>query len=361
MIRTRLAMGAALCAAAAFAVTACGAGSTPAAGPAKAAPASVRYTSGTAISHNAATDTGDFAKGATSSPAAMKWVQLSSAAVGALNPVVVNGAGFTLYRFDEDTPNPSKSNCNGACAVTWPPVLVQPGGQIFLNGVPKSAVGVVRRADGNLQVTIGGWPVYKFSKDTAPGQTNGQGVGGTWFGVTPEGQKAGPSAQGTSSTTGLDYQNGTAAQNNAPANTGDLAKGASSSPAAMKWVQLSSAAVGALNPVIVNGAGFTLYRFDEDTPNPSKSNCNGACAVTWPPVLVRPGSKIFLNGVPQSAVGVVRRADGTLQVTIGGWPVYKFSKDTAAGQANGEGVGGTWFGVSPEGAKVLPIAGSSGT
>ncbi|MFD9330784.1 hypothetical protein [Streptomyces sp. NPDC060065] len=50
---------------------------------------------------------------------------------------------------------------------------------------------MVKRTDGTLQVTIGGWPVYRFSKDLEPGDTNGQGVGGTWFGVTPDGQKAG--------------------------------------------------------------------------------------------------------------------------------------------------------------------------
>lgn len=50
---------------------------------------------------------------------------------------------------------------------------------------------MVKRDDGRLQVTIGGWPVYRFSGDTEPGDTNGQGVGSTWFGVTPDGQKAG--------------------------------------------------------------------------------------------------------------------------------------------------------------------------
>ncbi|MEV0185791.1 hypothetical protein AB0I54_41975 [Streptomyces sp. NPDC050625] len=281
-------------------------------------------------------------------------MQLTAGAAGKLNPVVVDGAGFTLYRFDKDTAKPSKSNCNDACATTWPPVLVRPGSKIFLSGVEKSAVGVVRRDDGSLQVTIGGWPVYRFSKDTAPGQTNGQGVGGTWFGVTPDGGKALPSRGGTNS--GLDYLDGTAQQNNAPANTGDFYKGPRNSAAAMKWVQLTAGAAGNLNPVVADGAGFTLYRFDKDTAKPSKSNCNDACATTWPPVLVRPGSKIFVDGVPASQVGVVRRDDGHLQVTIGGWPVYRFSKDTAPGQTNGEGVGGTWFAVSPTGQKVLPVA-----
>jgi Secreted repeat of unknown function len=86
------------------------------------------------------------------------------------------------------------------------------------------------------------------------------------------------------------------------------------------------------------------------------SNCSGSCAVTWPPVLVQRGSRIFVDGVPASQIGIVTRSDGTLQVTIGGWPVYRFSKDTAPGQTNGEGVGGIWFAVNPHGGKVLPPA-----
>ncbi|WP_229325017.1 hypothetical protein [Streptomyces sp. UNOC14_S4] len=125
-------------------------------------------------------------------------MQLSASKARALDPVVVNGAGFTLYRFDKDTANPSKSTCNGDCASTWPPVVVAPGGKVFLDGVDKAKAGTVKRDDGTLQVTVGGWPVYRFSKDTKPGETKGQGVGGTWFGVTPDGKKAG----GTGGSTG---------------------------------------------------------------------------------------------------------------------------------------------------------------
>src|SRR5262249_33311209 len=201
---------------------------------------------------------------------------------------------------------------------TWPPVPARPCSRISLDGVSLSKAGTVRREDGTLQVTIGGWPVYRFSKDTAAGQTNGQGVGGTWFAVTPDGKKAGQSAQGMDAATGLNYQNGTAKQNHAAPNTGDFYNGPSNNPAAMKWVQLTAGSANGLNPIVHNGRGFTLYRFDKDTAHPSKSNCNGACAVKWPPVLVRPGSRIFVDGVDTDEIGIVRRGDGTRQVTIGG-------------------------------------------
>ncbi|MFD3589209.1 hypothetical protein [Streptomyces sp. NPDC058683] len=208
MIRNRIAALAATAVAASLLLTACNA-TDEAASAAKdgvgTALQSLRFNSGTAKQNHAPAKTGDWATGAgkpAATPAAKKWVQLSAPKAGDLNPVVVNGAGFTLYRFDKDTANPSKSNCNDACATTWPPVVVAPGGKIFIDGVDKSDVGVVKRADGNLQVTVGGWPVYRFSKDLKPGDTNGQGVGGTWFGVTPDGQKAGAQEQGGTGGTG---------------------------------------------------------------------------------------------------------------------------------------------------------------
>ncbi|MFJ1595687.1 hypothetical protein [Streptomyces sp. NPDC088261] len=163
---------------------------------AKAALSSLDFRGGTAKQNNAPANTGDFANpaGKPTTPAGAKWVQLSATKAGALDPVVANGAGFTLYRFDKDTADPSQSNCNDACAVTWPPVIVDPHGKIFIDGIKKKDVGVVKRADGSLQVTLGGWPVYRFAKDLKPGDTNGQGVGGTWFGVTPDGRKAGGGA-----------------------------------------------------------------------------------------------------------------------------------------------------------------------
>lgn len=203
MFNKRFGMIASAAAASALLLTACNGtdaetgaaapASSPAAGQDSAAQ-QLNFLSGTAQQNKAQPKTGDWANDPGKpavKPVAKKWVQLSASKAGNLDPVVVNGAGFTLYRFDPDDAKPSKSNCNGACAVTWPPVVVAPGGKIFIDGVKKSDVGVVKRDDGSLQVTVGGWPVYRFSKDLKPGDTNGQGVGGTWFGVTPDGKKAG--------------------------------------------------------------------------------------------------------------------------------------------------------------------------
>ncbi|MFI6339094.1 hypothetical protein [Streptomyces sp. NPDC050535] len=206
--RNRFAMIAASAAAGAMLLTACDGTGTDAAtstgrevADADAATArSLNLLNGTARQNSAKPDTGDWANSPgkpASRPVARRWVQLSASRAGALDPVVVNGAGFTLYRFDKDTADPSRSNCDGDCATTWPPVLISPGGRIFIDGVDKSDVGVVKRTDGTLQVTLGGWPVYRFSKDLKPGDTNGQGVGGTWFGVTPDGQKAGAPSEET--------------------------------------------------------------------------------------------------------------------------------------------------------------------
>jgi predicted lipoprotein with Yx(FWY)xxD motif len=114
-------------------------------------------------------------------------VTLVGKSVAKMGEVVQDGDGRTLYRFDKDTPNPAKSNCEGQCAVTWPPVLSN--GTPRLQGVDPALVSTVKRADGSEQVTLDGWPLYTYAKDEAPGQWKGQGVGGTWFVVQPNGKR----------------------------------------------------------------------------------------------------------------------------------------------------------------------------
>ncbi|WP_349307831.1 MULTISPECIES: hypothetical protein [unclassified Streptomyces] len=115
-----------------------------------------------------------------------------SALVAAKSPsfdaYVTDGQGRTLYRFDKDTAHPSVSNCAGDCAVKWPAATA--GDSVSLRGIDKSLVSTITRADGSKQLTLAGWPLYRFAKDTKPGDTKGQGVGGTWFVSSPQGRKA---------------------------------------------------------------------------------------------------------------------------------------------------------------------------
>ena len=108
--------------------------------------------------------------------------------VDRLGRVVVDADGFTLYRFDSD--RDGAATCADACASTWPPVIVDTSLRMAVAGLATTDVGVVRRHDGTVQLTVGGWPMYRFAGDLRPGQDAGHGIGGVWFAVTSTGAKA---------------------------------------------------------------------------------------------------------------------------------------------------------------------------
>ena len=106
--------------------------------------------------------------------------------------------------------------------------------------------------------------------------------------------------------------------------------------------------------------GKTLYLFARDTGTTSK--CSGSCATFWPPFTTT-GAARAGAGVTAALLGTSRRADGTMQVTYHGHPLYFFAKDTKAGQMNGEGVaafGAKWYVLSPAGTRILPATSSGG-
>lgn len=93
---------------------------------------------------------------------------------------LVDAQHQALYVLSADAKN--KSTCTGACAKTWPPLTVS-GKPKAGSGVAAGLLGTISRNDGSTQVTYGGKPLYTFSKDSAPGDTKGEGVkafGGTW-------------------------------------------------------------------------------------------------------------------------------------------------------------------------------------
>ena len=51
-------------------------------------------------------------------------------------------------------------------------------------------------------------------------------------------------------------------------------------------------------------------------------------------------------------LGTITRADGTVQSTYNGWPLYYFSGDSAAGDVNGQGVNDVWWVLDATGTPV---------
>lgn len=209
-----------------------------------------------------------------------------------LGPILSDSAGRTLYVFTKDWPG--ISTCYDQCATAWPPLLTrsEPVAPAGLDGL----LGATERNDGSRQVTYNGMPLYYWAKDTKPGDTTGQKVGGVWFVVNP-----------------------------APAKTVNIRQDPE------------------LGMILTDIQGMTLYMFSKD--DPGVSNCYDQCATAWPPLVADTaptGPEAVSDGL-----GLADRADGTKQVTYNEMPLYYWNKDTRAGDASGQNVGGVWFIVNP--------------
>jgi predicted lipoprotein with Yx(FWY)xxD motif len=100
---------------------------------------------------------------------------------GALGTILTTSDGFTLYTFDNDDPGSGASACDASCAGTWPPFPVADATASGADG----EIGTITRDDGSPQTTYNGSPLYMFSGDAAPGDTNGDGIGGIWHVAKP--------------------------------------------------------------------------------------------------------------------------------------------------------------------------------
>ena len=98
-----------------------------------------------------------------------------------LGSILTDAEGRTLYTFAEDEPN--VSNCQSdPCPGTWPPLTIESVTPVAGEGV-LGQLGVIERQDGSRQVTHNSTPLYRFLNDSAPGDANGQGIGGRWFAI----------------------------------------------------------------------------------------------------------------------------------------------------------------------------------
>ncbi|MET9356132.1 SCO0930 family lipoprotein, partial [Streptomyces sp. NPDC006617] len=195
------------------------------------------------------------------------------------------------------------------CATPRPPAAADDA--LAGEGIDKDLLGEVARPDGTKQLTIGGWPAYRYAKDTAAGDVKGQGVGKKWYALAADGKKA------------------------------------KAEPAA----GLSTREDPKLGEIVVDKNGMTVYRFmkDEAWPKPV-SACTGACLEKWP--VVAPVEANDTKGVERKGLMSFTRPDGAAQQTIDCWPIYTFAGDKKAGDTNGQGVGGTWYAVKPDGKPV---------
>jgi predicted lipoprotein with Yx(FWY)xxD motif len=130
----------------------------------------------------------------------------SGGAVGvattSLGPVLVDSKGFTVYMLTADTKG--HSTCSAQCLQYWPLVPAPAGMSVpTVDGV-SAALATTKATSGASMVTAGGWPLYTFVKDRAPGYVTGEGVktfGGTWYAVSPAGAPVtGPGASAPSPT-----------------------------------------------------------------------------------------------------------------------------------------------------------------
>lgn len=94
------------------------------------------------------------------------------AGVKAMNGILTDSKGMTVYTFDKDAANSGKSVCNGPCAKLWPPVAPM--------GTPAAPYSTVTRDDGSAQLAYDGKPLYLYEKDQKPGDRDGDNFKDIW-------------------------------------------------------------------------------------------------------------------------------------------------------------------------------------
>jgi predicted lipoprotein with Yx(FWY)xxD motif len=104
---------------------------------------------------------------------------VSTKQISGAGDVLVDSDGMALYANDQETSG--MALCDGACLSFWTPLTIS-------GGTPKGdslsgKLGVVKRPDGDRQVTYKGKLLYTFYEDS-PGQVGGDGFDDAFGGRT---------------------------------------------------------------------------------------------------------------------------------------------------------------------------------
>lgn len=212
-------------------------------------------------------------------------VSINLVSKGSLGEVLSDAEGMSLYFFTKDVSG--ESACTNGCLTAWPVFYMQ---DIAVGtGLNASEFGNITRADGTKQTTYKGWPLYYFASDAADSDVNGDGVGSVWF----------------------------AAKTNYSL-----------------FIGQQEVADTATN-YLIDADGNTLYYFANDEQD--ISNCAGGCADAWP-VFEGEAEMVLPSAFTASQFGKIDRADGNVQVTYAGRPLYFFAQDTERGETNGKDI-----------------------
>ncbi|HET8841754.1 MAG TPA: hypothetical protein VFN35_09815 [Ktedonobacteraceae bacterium] len=106
---------------------------------------------------------------------------------GKSQTILTNAQSMTLYYFTPDTT--TKTACTGQCVQNWPPLMAAGTGTPTADAPLTATLTAVDAGNGS-QVECNGHLLYTFAADKAPGDVNGEGVGGKWFVATPDLAKA---------------------------------------------------------------------------------------------------------------------------------------------------------------------------
>ena len=133
--------------------------------------------------------------------------------------ILVDGQCRALYAFTQDVDG--EPTCVDDCAQAWPPLIIEdPTVTFFPDYFDPELLTGADHPEG-MQVKFGDWPLYYFAQDTTPGDLNGQGVGGVWWLVAPDGTLIEDGAGATAtSAPGGSMPTDTAATDTAVATTG---------------------------------------------------------------------------------------------------------------------------------------------
>ena len=217
--------------------------------------------------------------------------------------ILADADGNILYMFVPD--GKGDSVCYGECEAAWP-IFYAPAE--VGDGLDGSLLGSANRTDGTSQATYGGWPLYYFADDAAPGETNGQGRGDVWHVVNAAGEALVANGEVLNQLTVVDSEYG---------------------------------------GILADADGNVLYLFTPDEQG--ESTCYDDCEANWP---VFNGPAWSGAGIDGDLVTLAERTDGTKQLSYNGWPLYYFANDAAPGDTNGQGAGDVWYVVTPAGELV---------